>query len=284
MAALMTHTQTWQESDHRVSEIDKRAFVAYYNEHSIIPVSQDISDPDFIFKRASLYKLLGTPLPGLRNRSILEFGPGGGFNATAITHYGPEVYVFVDAAKASLLELNRKKSVGLFGSVNVEIIESNIFDYADSRFFDLVVIEGVVPGQTKPYEMLKHAGSFVSLNGSLITTTTTATSFLSDFCRRLFRPFLINNRGSFDEQVELAERIFDSHLKSLGTKTRPTRDWVLDNIFHKWERGARVIFLMVDSSRSLGPSFDFNGSSPKFLVDDRFYKKLIDRRKHRMIC
>ena len=57
----------------------------------------------------------------MRNRSILEFGPGGGFNATAITHYGPEVYVFVDAAKASLLELNRKKSVGLFGSVNFSI-------------------------------------------------------------------------------------------------------------------------------------------------------------------
>jgi len=272
----MTHTHTPQESRQVVSEIDKRAFVAYYNEHSIIPVSQDISDSEFSVKRESLYKLLGTPLPGLRNRSILEFGPGGGFNATAITQYGPEIYVFVDAAKASLLELERKKSTGLFGSVNVEIVESNIFDYVDSRVFDLVVIEGVVPGQTKPCEMLEHAGSFVSLHGSLITTTTTATSLLSEVCRRLFRPFVLNNRDSFDEQVELAEKIFDPHLKSLGTKTRPTRDWVLDSILHKWEDGARVVFSMVDSSRALGPNFDFNGSSPKFLVDDRFYKK-IDR-------
>jgi SAM-dependent methyltransferase len=270
---------TPQETGHLVSEIDKRAFIAYYNQHSIIPVSQDISDPDFIFKRASLYKLLGIPLPSLRNKSILELGPGGGFNAIAITHFGPENYVFVDATKASLLELNRKKSAGLFGGVNVEIIDSNIFDYADSRVFDLVVIEGVVPGQTKPSEMLQHAGSFVSLNGSLITTTTTATSLLSDVCRRLFRPFVIGNRAFFDEQVELAEKIFDSHLKSLGTKTRPTRDWVLDNILHKWENGARFIFSMIDSSRSLGPSFDFNGSSPKFLIDDRFYKK-IDRSAH----
>ncbi len=269
-----THTQ--QDVSHRVSEIDKRAFVAYYNEHSIIPVSQNISEPDFIFKRGNLYKLLGLPLSSLRNRSILELGPGGGFNATAITHYGPESYVFVDATKASLLELNRKKAAGLFGNVNVEIIEANIFDYADSRLFDLVVIEGVVPGQTKPCEMLQHAGSFVSLNGSLITTTTTATSLLSEVCRRLFRPFVINNRAYFDEQVELAEKIFDSHLKSLGTKTRPTRDWVLDSILHKWEGNARMIFSMVDSSRSLGPNFDFNSSSPKFLVDDRFYKK-IDR-------
>lgn len=261
---------------HSVSEIDKRAFVAYYNEHSIIPVSQDINDSDFIYKRAYLYKLLGTQLPSLRNMRVLEFGPGGGFNATAITHYCPEIYVFVDASKSSLLELNRKKSAGLFGNVNVEIIESNIFDYSDSRVFDLVVIEGVVPGQTKPVEMLQHAGTFVSLNGTLITTTTTATSLLSEVCRRLFRPFIINSRASFNDQVELAEKIFDSHLKSLGTKTRPTRDWVLDSILHKWERGARVIFSMADSSQSLGPRFDFHGSSPKFLIDDRYYKK-VDR-------
>lgn len=257
-----------------ISDVDKRAFVSYYNEHSIIPVSQDIADPEFIFKRASLYKLLGVPLQSLRNRTVLEFGPGGGFNATALTHHCPETYVFVDATTASLLELNRKKSNGLFGSLNVEIYESNIFDYADSRLFDLVLIEGVVPGQTKPCEMIRHAGSFVSRNGHLITTTTTASSILSEVCRRLFRPFIIDNQRSFCEQVQLAEKIFDEHLKSLGTKTRPTRDWVLDSILHKWERGARMVYSIIDSITDLGQDFDFYGSSPKFLVDDRFYKKI----------
>ncbi len=259
-----------------VPDIDKRAFVAYYNEKSIIPVGQDLDDPDFIFKRNSLYKLLGIPLSTLQNKRIIEFGPGGGYNATAIAHFEPESYVFVDAAKASLQELSRKSSAGLFGNVAVKIVESNIFDYSDTQSFDLVVVEGVVPGQTKPAEMLRHVGSFVRPNGHLVTTTTSATSLLSEVCRRLFRPFISFNRKSFDDQLVLSEKIFESHLKSLGTKTRPTRDWVLDSILHDWESGAKVIFSMVDASQSLGADFDFFGSSPKFLVDDRFYKK-IDR-------
>ena len=43
-----------QLTNSSVCDIDKKAFVAYYNEKGIIPVSQDISDPDFVFKRESL--------------------------------------------------------------------------------------------------------------------------------------------------------------------------------------------------------------------------------------
>ena len=257
-----------------VSNEDKKAFIDYYNDKMIIPVTQDINDNDFIFKRNSLYKLLGIPLQSLNKRNILELGPGGGFNATAITNYEPSSYVFVDAAKASLIELHRKAQSGLFGSVNVEIINSNIFDYYDARTFDLVIIEGVIPGQTKPYEMLKHASSFVSKNGNIVTTTTTASSLLADVCRRIYRPLILNQSPSFEEQVSLAVKVFDSHLRKLGTITRPPRDWVLDNILHKWEKNACVIFTMLDTSNTLGSAFDFYGSSPRFLIDDRFYKKI----------
>jgi 2-polyprenyl-3-methyl-5-hydroxy-6-metoxy-1,4-benzoquinol methylase len=257
-----------------VAEIDKRSFVAYYNKHGILPVSQDIADKNFYFRRESLYKLLGLPPQCLRNRSILEFGPGGGYNATAITIHQPSTYVFVDASVSSLLELNRKKAEGLYGNVHVEINQSNIFDYTDSRKFDLVVIEGVIPGQTKPTEMLQHASTFVSQCGFLITTTTTATSLLSEVCRRLFQPFIVRNRLTFEDQANYGCQIFESHLRSLGTKTRPTSDWVLDWILHTWEKDSRFIFSMTDCLSALGSSFDFLGSSPSFLVDDRFYKSI----------
>lgn len=61
-----------------ITNEDKKAFVAYYNLQSIIPVSQDIADTDFAIKRDSLYKILGIPLASLKGRSIIEFGPGGG--------------------------------------------------------------------------------------------------------------------------------------------------------------------------------------------------------------
>jgi len=263
-----------KEFNNHIAEIDKRAFVTYYNENSIMPVSQDINDPDFMFRRESLYRMLGIPLPSLCSKQILELGPGGGFNASAVTHYKPRSYVFVDAAKISIQELKRKKTAGLFGDVEIDIIESNIFDYADKRVFDLVIIEGVIPGQTKPDEILRHAATFVAPNSFLVTTTTTAASLMSEVCRRLFRPFILDQGKTFDEQIVIAEKIFDPHLKSLKTRTRPTRDWVLDVILHEWENGAKVVFSLLDSCRALGPNFEFYNSSPKFLIDDRFYKKI----------
>ena len=253
---------------------ENEPFIGFYNEHRIIPVTQDVSQPDFIFKRNSLYKLLGLPLPSLRGRTILEFGPGGGYNALAITYYGPKVYVFVDASSASLDELNNKVNAKSFGTVDTEIIASNIFDFEDHRKFDIVIIEGVIPGQRHPHLMLKHASSFVSQGGFLITTTTTAMSLLSEVCRRVFLPHFTSTYKTFEDQVSAAVNMFEPHLSTLETKTRPVRDWVLDSIFNPWETSSRMCFTILDSIVALGDEFEFYGSSPKFLMDDRFYKTI----------
>jgi hypothetical protein len=63
-----------------VPEADKQTFVGYYNKNSIIPVSQDIDDPDFIFRRDALYRMLGVSLSNLTGRRVIEMGPGGGCN------------------------------------------------------------------------------------------------------------------------------------------------------------------------------------------------------------
>lgn len=257
-----------------VSKADKRAFVSFYNEHGIIPVSQDITHPDFHFRRESLYKLMGIPIPSLRDRDILEFGPGGGYNATALVPALPRSMVFVDASVASLREIHEKHDRGLFAEANVEIIESNIFDFRSEALFDLVIIEGTVPGQTKPREMLSHAASFVAKGGYLVTTTTSASSLLSEVCRKLIRPLIVGNHPTFAAQVEVAEKVFESHLKNLGTQTRPAKDWVTDSIIQEWEKDARVVFSMLDSVSTLSERFEFFGSSPKFLIDGRFYKKI----------
>lgn len=257
-----------------VSEVDKRAFISFYNEHGVIPVSQDIRHPDFLSRRESLYKLLGVPIPSLRERDILEFGPGGGYNATALIPASPRSIVFVDASVQSLQEIRAKRDRGLFGGIIVEIIESNIFDFQSEALFDLVIIEGTVPGQTKPREMLSHAASFVTKGGYLITTTTSASSVLSEVCRRLIRPLIVENNPSFAAQVAAAEKIFKSHLTNLGTQTRPAKDWVTDVIIHKLEDNAQFIFSLLDAASATSERFEFFGSSPKFLIDDRFYKKI----------
>jgi 2-polyprenyl-3-methyl-5-hydroxy-6-metoxy-1,4-benzoquinol methylase len=251
-----------------------KPFVDFYNKHNVIPVGQDISDLDnFVFRRNFLYARLGAPLRQFHDRRVIEFGPGGGFNAVATSLHQPELYVFVDATQASLVELDKKRNDNQFRAKNIEIIDSNIFDYSDDRKFDYVIIEGTICGQAEPERMLRHASGFVNKGGILISTTISATSVLSEICRRLLRIKISETIEGFDPQVRFASKIFDSHLKSLGTSTRPTADWVIDMIFHDWHN-EKYIFSMIDSAAAIEDEFDFYRSLPCFLTDDRWYKKV----------
>lgn len=248
-----------------------RAFVDYYNAQDIIPVRQDTTDRNFLFRRDYLYKTLGIPLWQIKNRNVIEFGPGGGFNAVATTFYGPASYVFVDATKVSIAELERKNALGCFKARHVEIVESDIFDYRDSRRYDLVICEGVIPCQDKPQEMLRHVASFCDEGGILILTTMSASSLLSEICRRVLRPSIMRPGRSFSEQSRMGVKLFQNHLRALGTSTRPAEDWVQDMILHDWHKG-KYVFTMLDAAAAIADDFEFYSSSPRFLLDGRWYK------------
>lgn len=251
-----------------------KAFVDYYNTNNIIPVSQDLTDLDaFIFRRNYLYQTLGLPLARIKNLNVIEFGPGGGYNAVATSKFGPERYVFVDATAASIAELHKKQAAGHFRTRNVEIIESDIFDYRDTRRYDLVICEGVIPGQTDPRGMIRHVGSFCEPGGVLFVTTTSASSLLSEICRRVLRPSIMVPGRTFAEQTRIGADVFRSHLKNLATSTRPAEDWVQDSILHNWQHG-EFVFTMNDAVTALGDAFEFYSSSPRFLFDDRWYKQV----------
>lgn len=251
-----------------------KAFIDYYNTNNIIPVSQDLTDLDrFIFRRNYLYQTLGLPLARIKNLNVIEFGPGGGYNAVATSRFGPERYVFVDATAASIAELHKKQAAAQFNARNVEIVESNIFDYQDTRRYDLVICEGVIPGQNDPYRMIRQVGSFCEPGGLFFTTTTSASSLLSEICRRVLRPSIMTKGRTFREQTRIGADVFRSHLQNLATSTRPVEDWVQDSILQDWQLG-EYIFTMVDAITALGDEFEFYSSSPRFLFDDRWYKQV----------
>lgn len=239
-----------------------KPFIDFYNKENIIPVSQNVDDINFFFRRDYLYKTLGIPLQSLKGKNIIEFGPGGGYNALATSKYEPDLYVFVDASEASLDRLSQRK----FGAKRTEIYQSEISNYKDYRKYDLVVCEGVLPCQKNPSEMLQHVASFSDC--FLTATTMSATSILSEVCRRMLRPGI---KGSFEEQTSIASGLFRSHFNNLQTMTRPIEDWVHDMILHDWHHG-QCIFTMLDAVTTL-PDFDFYSSSPRFIIDERWYKK-----------
>ena len=262
-----------QKPDQIVNE-DFNAFIDFYNQHNVIPVSQNIEEiAEFSYRRNYLYTRLGSPLFYFKNRKVIEFGPGGGFNAIATSAYKPELYVFVDASKASLIKLHHHYENNKFNADKVEIINSNIYNYQDPRKYDYVIIEGTICGQSEPSRMLKKVSTFVKDGGTLITTTTSATSFLSEICRKLLKVKIEDFSPNFESQVSIGASIFKSHLENLGTSTRPINDWVIDVILNDWQKG-NYIFTIIDAIESIGNEFDFYNSFPSFFTDDRWYKKV----------
>lgn len=255
------------------TQSDPKAFVDYYNKHNVIPVRQNLDDFGyFLFRRDYLYRTLGMPLRQLAGRRVIEFGPGGGYNAVATSHYKPDRYVFVDASKASLAQLAALHAEGKFAASQVDIVESDILAYQDDKAYDCVICEGVIPAQGDPERILRKVASFAAPGGVVIITTTSAASFLSEICRRVLRVRIKQLAATFPDQVALSARIFRPHLASLGTSTRPIDDWVIDCILHDFHRG-KYVFTMLDAAAALGGDFDFYQSSPRFLIDGLWYKK-----------
>jgi hypothetical protein len=58
-------------------------FIDFYNGENILPVRQDIENPNFFLARSFLYSRLGVPLSFLKGLDVIEFGPGGGIQCSS---------------------------------------------------------------------------------------------------------------------------------------------------------------------------------------------------------
>lgn len=249
-------------------------FIDYYEKHNIIPVRQDIENLSQHFaRRESLYTLLGIPFGLLKGKNIIEFGPGSGDNAIYTASLQPALYVLVDGNRNSITLIHDKIENGFFPvTVKNELYYANLFDYQDTRLFDLVLCEGALPGQTQPREFLAKIASFVAPQGGmLVITTTTAGSLLAEVCRRMFKPLLYNPAKTLQENVTQFVALFKPDLDSLTGMSRLYEDWVLDTILHPWKN---TVFSIPETLAALGDDFQPYGSSPAFFTDWRWYKAI----------
>jgi SAM-dependent methyltransferase len=247
-----------------------KAFIDFYNSLNIIPVAQNIDSPNFISSRNFLYSKLGVPIIFLKDLDILEFGPGGGFNASATSSYKPSSYYFVDMSKAGIVQLNYFIKMQKILSEDIKIFESEFLEFTIDKLFDLVIAEGCIPGQHDPKGTLLKISNFVKNGGILITTTTSKSSTLSEILRVLYA-FLI--RHCFESEnlyIDFLESEFTSHLTTLGPNTRSIEDWVLDNIINPTHKNG-YIFSILDVLNSL-ENFEIQSTFPSFQIDLSWYK------------
>jgi hypothetical protein len=178
----------------------------------------------------------------------------------------------VDANPASIEAISDKLARGLFDRNRFECQMCDIREYADTRRFDLVLCEGVIPGQENPEAFLRHVASFADVDGIVVITTMSAPSVLAEVCRRVIKAIFAARVN--DQATLLAEltRFFEPDLLSLPGMSRRHEDWVLDNILHPWP--GRFMFTIPEAIDGLDANFDLLGTSPSFVQDWRWYKSI----------
>jgi SAM-dependent methyltransferase len=251
----------------------KRAFVDYYRERDISPVHQDISDRERHFgRRSSLYRYLGIPPLYVEGAHVLEFGPGSGDNALHTASLGPERYVLVDGNPRGVTETRAKLATTALPEGVVEVVASYVEDFKVVERFDLVVAEGLIPFQNEPVGFARHIASFVRPGGMLVVTCADSASAIGEIGRRLLANRIAPPSLPYAERRAQLSPVFASHLATLEGMSRSVDDWVDDNIAQPL---TGKLYSMADAIESLaGDGFVVTGSSPQFLTDWRWYKRV----------
>lgn len=245
---------------------------------AVQPFQKDISDLKLHFsRRDALHRQLGLPPRLLGNQSIIEFGPGHGENALFTLLQGPRRFVLVDANKPcldyarNLLEPNRPPATEL------EWHLAEIETFPEGEQFDMVICEGTIPYQIDPLHLLHKVASYVKPGGGLLNLTCLCpVSQFSEILRRVVALFVTEPADSLEIKADKITPILTSHLATLKGMARSHRFWVMDNMIHPWNGKT---FSIRDGILAL-KDFDLYGTSPRFLVDLRWFREIHGDARH----
>lgn len=249
------------------------SLVEFYRQHRISPVRQDVSDLRKHFeRRGALYWHLGIVPALIKDRTVLEVGPGSGFNSLFTASLKPSRYVLLEGNPKGAEDIQ-----GLFANspdlnARIEIASCLLGEYDRDEPFDVVLCEGVLSGVPDPEATLRQVARFVAPGGVLVITCIDHISYFPDTLRRLCAQRLLDSETSLDRQVERLLPIFRRHLARLPGMNRPHEDWIIDNLINPASIGP--LFSIPEAIAAIAQDFEIVGSSPRFITDWRWYKAI----------
>jgi SAM-dependent methyltransferase len=251
------------------------SLVEFYRRHGISPVRQDISDLDAHFsRRAGLYRQLGLLPSTFKGRSVLEIGPGSGFNSVFTATLEPSRYVLLEGNPAGVTDIERLFSAFPVLRDRIEIASSLVEDYRSGEQFDIVLCEGMLAlaGMADPAALLRTVAGFVGSGGVLVITCIDAISDFAETLRRLCGQLLIDPADALAEQAARLTPVFSPHLATLPGMSRRHDDWVIDNLLNPASIGPYLS--IPDAIATIRDGFEFYAASPHYCSDWRWYKSL----------
>jgi len=246
-----------------------RPFLDFYEKHEIIPTNLNIeSQSEFFAQRDRLFASLGVPPILLRGMNILELGSGTGQKALHLLSRMPTSYLAIDNNQPSVLATRDAIRRSNF-SGKAEVIDLDFSEYQSLIRYDLVLAELVLDNQLEPTRFLGKLLDATLGLGVLIITCCDPISLLSETIRKA----IAHNEQLIDEHltnssIRLVE-FFRQDLDHLSGMSRVRTDWAIDQLIRPW---IGPLLPIPEAIAYLGSTAAFQGSSPKFVEDYRWYK------------
>jgi hypothetical protein len=246
----------------------------FYTKFNISPVRQDISDLSRHFqRREALYRQLGILPRAIHGQTVLEVGPGGGYNSLYTAALGPQRYVLVEGNPTGIAHMN-----SLFGqhpewTGMTTIVQSRLEDWKPDQQYDFVFCEGVLSGVPNPEEILNKLADSTSVGGLLTITCVDHLSHFPETVRRAFAQLSIDPDDNLETKVGKILPMMEPHLQTLPGMSRRHDDWVIDNLIHPGSIIPLINF--PEAIAVLAPRFEFYASSPHLIADWRWYKAIV---------
>ncbi|TAN54770.1 MAG: methyltransferase domain-containing protein [Rhodospirillales bacterium] len=256
-----------------VSIITRQDHLAYYVEHGVSPVRQDISDLDkHLQRRESLYRGVGLPASFIEGKRVLEVGPGSGHNS-----------LFVATCNPATLDLVEPNPTGIQGIVDLyaefrlphttpNLIRQRLEDFQPKELYDIAIAEAWIGVPPNELELLAKLSSFVKPGGVLIVTATSPIGMLANTLRRILGDVLIDGTANIQEQTRLLLPAFSAHLSGMAAMSRPHEDWIQDSLLNP---GFLTSCLTPEAIfKAVGEEFSVYETFPRMATDWRWYKSL----------
>ena len=249
-------------------------YLTFYKAQNISPCHPDISDLERHYeRRRKLYRQCGIPEMTFKNSTMLEVGPGSGYNTLAFFHMTKEHIDLVEANPVGIHEMGELFEKHKISSNRYTIYETVIEQFEATKTYDIIIAEGFLQVSFHQKEIIKKLKSLVNPKGIIVITCEDDVSIFVEAMKRLIGVLITENIQTLQQKKEYLVKIFSPILKSIKGMTRPVDEWVDDQLINTGVING-VELCLDDAIDYMEDEFYVLGTSPHMFTDYSFYKNI----------